>query len=337
MKFTESSFRRSFLALAILPGLYAQAQIVRTVKTHLAYESTITLRNIRGGFDLMAVDAERHRLFVSAEDNHTVEVVDLQTGKPLHSIPGMNEPKWVVYRPDENVLYVATGKDGRVTGLDAATFKARYTFQFKEKCNNLRYYAAAKELIVGVGDTFGALGFIDLKEHRIIREIPLADYPKQFEIDGNRIYVNIPAKNVIQVVDRALKKVVSTWPVKEAKENIPMALDREHNRLFIACEPGKFIVYSTATGTSVAALDIHKGADGISFDAKRRNLYVSTAAGFIEVIRMEGPDKYKVVEQIPTVEGAGTSLFAAPLNLYVLAAPQAGSRPAALRLYRPMP
>ena len=315
------------------PGLSAQGKD----KHYLAYQASIELPKVHGGFDLMAVDIERQRLFVSAEDNHTVEVADLRTRRPITSIPNMDEPKWVAYRPDENVLYVATGKDGKVTGLDASTFKTKYTFQFREKCNNLRYDDATRELIVGVGDTFGSLGIIDLKAHRIAGEIALADYPKQFEIDGNRIYVNIPSKNIIQVVDRHLRKVVSNWPVKEAKENVPMALDRQRQRLLVACEPGKFIVYSTSTGTAMASLDINKGADGIYFDAKRRNIYVSTGAGFIDVISEASPDHYQVVEHVPTVEGAGTSLFMPQLDLYVVATPQAGARKATLRLYRPLP
>jgi DNA-binding beta-propeller fold protein YncE len=100
-----------------------------------------------------------------------VEVVDLKARKLLASIPNQNEPKWVVYRPDENVLYVATGKDGRVTGVDATTYNVKHTFQFKEKCNNLRYDPSTRELYVGVGNTFGSLGIIDLRTHRITGEI----------------------------------------------------------------------------------------------------------------------------------------------------------------------
>lgn len=346
-----SSKRAYYSALVLLtvcgpcrPTLMAQAKSTQPRKTkdagrdakhYLVNDASITLPNVHGGFDLMAVDLERQRLFVSAEDNHTVEVVDLKIRKPITSIPNMNEPKWVAYRPDENVLYVATGKDGRVTGLDATTFKPKYTFQFKEKCNNLRYDEATGELIVGVGDTFGSLGIISLKTHRIVGEIPLADFPKQFEIDGNKIYVNIPSRNLIQVVDRTLRKVVSSWPIKESKENVPMALNRQQQRLFVACEPGKFIVYSTSTGQSVASLDINKAADGIYYDAKRHTIYVSTGEGFIDVVSQLTPDRYELAERVPTVEGAGTSLFVPSLNLYILATPQAGNRPAALRLYRP--
>jgi DNA-binding beta-propeller fold protein YncE len=337
---------RRWIALPSLCWLVAQAgfsQLKQSVPAsahaqhHLVFDSAITLGKVQGGFDLMAVDLERQRLFVSAEDNHTVEVVDLKARKPLASIPNQNEPKWVVYRPDENVLYVATGKDGRVTGLDATTYKVKHTFQFKEKCNNLRYDPSARELYVGVGNTFGSLGIIDLKTHRITGEIGLADYPKQFELDGNKVYVNIPSKNVIQVVDRAARKVVAVWQVKESKENVPMALDREHGRLFIGCEPGKFIVYSTSTGKSIASLDINKGADGIYYDAKRQKIYVSTGEGFLNVLSQITPDQYQLVGRINTVEGAGTSLFVPQLDLFILATPQAGNRQAALRLYRPAP
>jgi DNA-binding beta-propeller fold protein YncE len=302
---------------------------------HLIFDSSITLPNVHGGFDLMAVDLERQRLFVSAEDNHTVEVADLKTRKPIASIPNLNEPKWVVYRPDENVLYVATGKDGRVTGLDADTYKVKYTFQFKEKCNNLRYDPLTKELYVGVGETFGSLGIIDLKNHRMAGEIGLADYPKQFEIDGNKIYVNIPAKNIIQVVDRSSRKVGPVWQVKDAGGNVPMALDRRHGRLFVGCEAGKFFVYSTSTGKPISSLDINKASDGIYYDPKRKKVYVSTGEGFIDVINQLTPDRYQIVERIGTTEGAGTSLYVPQLDLFIVAAPQAGNRQAALRLYRP--
>lgn len=308
-----------------------------SAKHYLLYDSSIALPRVRGGFDLMAVDIKGQRLFVSAEDNHTVEVADLRQRKSIASIPNLNEPKWVVYRPDENILYVATGKDGRVTGLDATTYEVKYTFQFKEKCNNLRYDAATHELWVGVGDTFGSLGIIDLKTHKIIGQIKLADYPKQFEIDGDRVYVNIPSKNIIQVVDRISRKVISDWQVKEAKENVPMGLDHQHRRLFVACEPGKFIVYSTSTGQSIASLDINKAADGIYYDAKRLRIYISTGEGFIDVVSQTTPDRYEMIERLPTVKGAGTSLYVPDLNLFFLAAPQEGNRQAALRLYRPAP
>lgn len=68
----------------------------KTKKKELELTNTITLPNVKGGFDLMAVDAVGKRLFVAAQDNHTLEVIDLNTMKSLQSVPNFEEPKWVV-------------------------------------------------------------------------------------------------------------------------------------------------------------------------------------------------------------------------------------------------
>ncbi len=90
----------------------------------LQLNKTSQLPNVKGGFDLMAVDVKGERLFVSAEDNHTVEVIDIQTGKPLKSLPGFNKPKWVFYMSETNRIYVSTGGDGKVTELDGGTYQS---------------------------------------------------------------------------------------------------------------------------------------------------------------------------------------------------------------------
>lgn len=70
----------------------------------------------------MALDNKGQRLFLSAQDNHSVEILDIKNNKPIRSLPGFDEPKWIVYRPESNRLYVATGNDGKVTVLDATTY-----------------------------------------------------------------------------------------------------------------------------------------------------------------------------------------------------------------------
>lgn len=301
----------------------------------LQLQKTIHLPNVKGGFDLMAIDVTGQRLFVSAEDNHTVEVVNLKTGKPLTSLPGFNEPKWVFYSPQGNGFYVSTGLDGKVTEFDGNTYKVISTFSFKESCNNLRYDSSRNQLLVGVGKSFGSLGIIDLKQDKIIGEIPLSGYLKQFEIDGDKAYVNLPDKNTIEVVSLSSAKSLTSWPVTEAKRNIPMALDRIHQRLFVACEPGKFIIYSTQTGKSIQSLNISKDADGIYIDPKRSRIYVSCGEGNIEVIEQKDANHYNINQIIRSAKGAATSLFSPQLDKYILAVPQSENQIAEIRIYQP--
>ena len=303
----------------------------------LKLERTVPLPNVKGGFDLMALDAAGQRLFVAAEDNHTVEVIDVRHGRALASLPGFNEPKWVVYRPEGNRVFVSTGGDGRVTELDGTTYRPVRSYAFREACNNLRYDSLARQLVVGVGKTFGALGLIDVARNVQAGEIPLAGYAKQFELDGRRIYVNEPALNQVEVIDRDTHKPVATWPVTGSSQNIPMALDRVHHRLFVACAPGRLVVFATADGRQVASLPLPADADSIYYDSARQRLYISCGAGSIAVVQQSTPDAYQTRQLLPTVPGAGTSLFAAGLNQYFLATPQAGNQPAGLRIYRPAP
>ena len=51
--------------------------------------------------------------YVSAAlGNNSVEVIDLKSGKRVNGISGLSEPQGVLYLPDDDRLYVASGKDG---------------------------------------------------------------------------------------------------------------------------------------------------------------------------------------------------------------------------------
>ena len=293
----------------------------------------IALPGVNGGFDLMAADAPGQRLFLAAEENGSLEILDLNARTRLKSIGGMNEPKWVVYRPESHFLYVSNG-DGKVRTFDSATYFPGRIFGFREKANNLRFDDATGELFVGIGKRFGALAIINTRTDTLGSEIPLANFPKQFELDGDRIYVNVPAANHIAVISRSQGKVIATWPVRAAKDNIPMGFDRASHRLFVGCESGKLAVFDTTNGREVTSLDINAEPDGVHYDAKRHLIYVSCGAGFIDVIRQQDADHYARIEQIPTAKGAATSLFVAELDRLYLAVPAQDATPAELRIFR---
>jgi len=300
----------------------------------LALEKSIPLPGVKGGFDLMAVDALGQRLFLCAEENNTVEVIDVKAGHRLKSLPGFEEPKWAVYRPEQKRLYISQGS-GAVAVLDSRTFARVKEYKFREKANNLRFDAATGELFVGIGKTFGAVAIVDTAKDATTGEIALANFPKQFEVEGGRIFVNVPKANHIAVIDRAKREVVATWPVTEAKDNIPMGFDRAQHRLFIGCEPGKFVVFDSVAGKSVASLDIAAESDGVHYDAKRHRIYVSCGAGSLDVITQTDADHYALTASMPTVKGAGTSCFSPELDRLYLAVPAHDGQPAELRVYRP--
>lgn len=320
---------RSIVIAALALGFFSTSK-----SATLDQVGAIPLTRVKGGFDLMAVDVPGQRFFLAAEENGSLEILDLKAARRVMSISGMDEPKWVVYRPESHRLFVSNG-DGKVRVFNSDTYEPSHRFELREKANNLRFDADSGELFVGIGKTFGAITVIDTRNDRETAEIPLAAFPKQFELDGDRIYVNVPTANHIAVVSRSQKKVVATWPVRAAKDNVPMGFDRASHRLLVGCEPGKLAVFETPTGREVTSLEIDEDADGIYHDAKRRLIYISCGAGFIDAIRQRDADHYERIDRIATVKGAGTSLFVPQLDRYYLAVPAHDNVPAELRIYRP--
>lgn len=304
----------------------------KSATTLLQLTQTIPLPHVKGGFDLMAIDLAGQRLFLNAEDNNTTEVIDLAAGKLAHTLTGMHEPKWAVYRPELNKLYVANG-DGVVRVLDSRTFEPLRAIEFKEKANNLRFDAKTGELFIGIGKTFGAIGVVDTRTDIIAAEIPLGNFPKQFEIEGNLIYVNVPSANHVAVLDRKKKAVIATWPVTAAKDNVPMGFDRARHRLFIGCEPGKLAVLDATNGKPIAALDIASEPDGVHYDSRRKQIYISCGDGSIDVVRQLDADHYELAGRVATAKGAATSLFVAERDELFLPVPQREGRTAELRIY----
>ena len=331
--------KRNLLSAGLILAVIGALQGCATEKpssTLPQLTQTIALPLVKGEFDLMAVDLAGQRLFLNAQDNNTTEVIDLATGKVAHTITDVTEPKWAVYRPELHRLYIANG-NGNVRVLDADSYATQRTIAFKEKANNLRFDAKTGELFVGVGKKFGAIGVVDTRTDKTTAEIPLANFPKQFEVEGNLIYVNVPTANHIAVIDRKKKAVVATWPVEAAKGNIPMGFDRARHRLFIGCEPGKLAVLDSANGKQIAALDIAPEPDGVYYDAQRRLIYISCGDGSLDVVRQTDADHYEFAGRVPTAKGAATSLFVPERNQLFLAVPQREGQTAELRVYSSNP
>src|SRR6202045_4795813 len=67
---------------------------------------TIPLPNVEGYFDHMAVDVKGHRLFVPGEHQRTIEVINLRTGKVIHTITGFGgDPRKTVFLPEAHQIW----------------------------------------------------------------------------------------------------------------------------------------------------------------------------------------------------------------------------------------
>ncbi len=289
----------------------------------LVLKNRISLANVDGRMDHLGVDLQGRRLFVAANENHTVEVIDLQAGRQVHTISDLLNPQGVFYDASTNRLFVTTeGDDGAVRIFDGTTFQPLQLMKLSSDADNIRYDTRARRMVVGYGGEKvlngkvlrgqgdGALAFLDSSGKKT-GEIAIDAHPESFQLEkaGTRAFVNVPDRHEVQVVDLVKKSVLAHWPVKNCTDNFPMTLDEAHHRLFIGCRtPAILQVLSTESGAAVASIE-SVGSDDIFYDASKGRVYVLGAKGVLEVLHQKDADHYDKIATYPTGLGAQTGLF----------------------------
>jgi DNA-binding beta-propeller fold protein YncE len=304
----------------------------------LVLETTIPLPDVGGRIDHMAIDPARHRLIVAALGNGTVEVVDLDAGKPRQRIGGLKEPQGVAYTDKADALFVANAGDGSVRIFGADDLKPLGRIDLKKDADNIGVDPRNNNIVVGYGD--GGLAMIDPLTRNVIGTIALQGHPEGFQIEPmtGRAYVNIPDAKQIAVVDLDARRQIATWKVPGAGSNFPMALDPAESLLAaVFRNPPRLVLLDTKTGAVAANLPTCGDADDVFFDSRRARIYISCGAGEIAVFQRDGPT-YRPLPSVPTVSGARTSLFVPGLDRLFLAV-RAGllGSAASIQVFRPTP
>jgi DNA-binding beta-propeller fold protein YncE len=306
---------------------------------------TIPIPNVNGRIDHMDVDILRDQkiLFVAEIENNTLDTIDLNAGKRIHSIGNglLNQPQGVIFIPEFNKIYVSNGQDGSVDIFDAKSFifVKKIKLSSGDDADNIHYDPNSKLIYVGYGE--GALDIINASNGNIVGNIQLAAHPESFQIEEqkklmqHRIFVNVPTTNAIVVVDSGKRMVSTTWPIINTQNNFPMALDEVNHRLFVGTrDPPKLMVFDTDSGKVISSLNIAKDPDDIFYDAAKKRIYVSCGEGFINIFQQQDANHYNPIASITTAPGARISLFVPELNRFYLAVPHLGNQESEILVYQ---
>jgi YVTN family beta-propeller protein len=316
--------RKKFFIIFLLISAFSCNSQAGNSKTNelLKQIKSIPLPGVKGRIDHFSLNEKNKILYVAALGNNSVEVIDLNTGKVIHSIENLNEPQGVSYIPENNKLVVSNGGDGWVKFFNADSFKLVNKVKLSGDADNIRYDENEKKLYVGYGN--GAIAIIDPISFQKIVDIALTGHPESFQIDKNskKIYVNVPDTNQVEVIDLDQQKVIEKWLMVDIKANFPMALDETNHRLFIgARNPAKLKVINTETGKTISNLDIDRDIDDIFYNPENHLIYMSCGSGYIDIARQVNKDEYKVITKFATASGARTAFFVTSLKELFLAIP----------------
>lgn len=315
-------------------------------KQPLRFVQTISMPNVKGRLDHMDVDVKGKRLFVAGLENGTLEVLDLQAGKWVRSIPGFKKPQGILYVPSLNKLYVASGDDAMVRVFKGDTLDLLHSVQLEPGPNRIVYEPHTNLIYVGyggkeAGKDYGEVGIINATDDKHIADIKVSAHPSELLLNksGTMVLVFISIANQLQIVDTSKRQIVSTWKVSGERPG-DAAFDELTFRLFIGTRtPPEMIVMDSQSGKEIANLPTVAGMDGVYFDSRRKRIYVSGGRelpeGFAYVYQQKDPNNYDTLGKIPTREGAGTSFWSPELDRYYVAAPANSKQDAAILVFEP--
>ena len=284
----------------------------------LALKGSVDLPGYTGDFDHFAVDQDRGRLLLAAEDHGTLEVFDLNTGKHLRTIKGFETPHSILVRPGAATILVTDSGKGMSKLLDASTYEVKGVVTLTPGADSIGYDPAENVVYIVTGGKdvdmkTSELDAVDPDTGKKKRSVALQDNHVEamaLEKNGDRLFINLTQTNKVAVIDRKTMKVIALWPVPTAEQNAMVALDEPRHRLYVGCrKPGMVVVMNSDTGAIINSATSPLRSDQILFDQAASRLYSPGGEGFIGVYDTSDPDHLKAVAKVASAPGAKTGVL----------------------------
>jgi DNA-binding beta-propeller fold protein YncE len=324
----------------------AQAQTQTQTEPMPKLIGYITLPDLEGWMDHMAVDVKGQRLFVPAEHKKSIEVVDLRAGKVIHSITGFDgAPRKTLYLPDTNQIWVDDGASVKSFSADSYALIKNIPFDLDKSAklipDNGAFDPATGQFYVTItadansatATVKGSVEIVDTKTGQRAGNIKLDGTDPSgiaFDAATPRMFVILGDTAQVQVIDRDKRAIIATWEITGGTAPHTVAIDTAHHRLFVGArvkpghifKPGKMVVMDTDTGKVVAALDTEGGADEIQYDAASQRVYFTGTTGHVDVFKQLDADHYQHLGKLVTAADAKTSLLVPELKRFYVGVPK---------------
>ena len=349
-----------FLTVATVAPLLAQGQPplklvqtielsdIRTSEPDISAEKlaqnvkTSRMPGLQNHFDHLTADLKHDRLFVVPEDNKSIEVYSLRSGKFIHSIKGIGVGHSVVYRPDINRIFVTDGSDGDLKIFDGNTYALLQKVPLRKDADATAYDPNTHFLYIANGGldsklNYGFLTIVNTDTGAKVGEIKIDSNRLEamaVEKGGPRLFLNMTQKDSIGVIDRKKNAVVAVWPATGGHINAAVAIDEQHHRLFVACRDGKLVVMDSDSGKVLQVLPIASGVDDMVYDPASKRIYVACGEGYVNIYEEKDPDHFQSLAKLATGPLGKTGLLIPELHRYYVAVPPHGKTPAVVLVYQ---
>lgn len=259
-------------------------------------------------FDYIFFDPASRRLYLS--HGSEVLVVNADTGKEEGKISGLKLSHGIAVAHEFGRGFVSDGEQGKAIIFDLKSLKGVGEANAAPDADCIIYDTASKHIFTFNGDSNNSTA-IDPATGKLVGTIDLGGSPEFAVADGHgMIYNNLEDKSEVLAIDSRSLQVKSRWPIAPAGAPAPIAMDREHRRLFVAGrEPAMLVVMNADDGKVVQSFPISNGADADVYDPKTGLVFVSTREGWVHIFHEDSPDHFSEAGKVKTEFGAKTMAY----------------------------
>jgi len=257
-----------------------------------------------GGWDYVYVDSDARRIYVS----HATQVVvlDADSYEVVGSIPDTQGVHGIAIASDLGRGFTSNGRSNDVTIFDLKTLKTIGTVKTDANPDAIVYDSVSRRVF-----TFNGRGknttAINAADGTVAGTLALGGKPEFAVADGKGgIFVNNEDTSELIQIDSQKITETHRWPLAPCKSPSGLAMDRKNRRLFAVCDEKVMAVVNADTGKVVATPTIGEGVDASAFEPATQLAFASNGDGTLTVVHEDSPDKFTVVENVPTKRSART-------------------------------
>jgi DNA-binding beta-propeller fold protein YncE len=279
-----------------------------------------------GGWDYLRLDSASRHLYISRGTH--VLVLDADSGDAVGEIPDTAGVHGIALASELGRGFTSNGREGTVTIFDLNTLKPIAKVSVGENPDAIVYDPITTRVFTFNGRSHDSTA-IDAVKGTVVGTIKLDGKPEFAVSDqSGEIFANIEDKSELVAINPAKLEVKSEWPLAPCESPSGLAIDRKNRRLFAGCDNKIMAVVDADNGKVLSTLPIGRGVDAARFDPETGLAFASCGEGVLTVIREESPDKFSVLENVPTQAGARTMALDEKTHNVFLVTAQFGPAPA---------
>ncbi len=291
------------LSVAVFTGAFLLAASAAPGASGYKVIKTVPISG-EGGWDYIYVDSDARRVYVS----HATQVVvlDADSYEVVGSIPDTQGVHGIAIASDLGRGFTSNGRSNDVTIFDLKTLKTIGTVKTDANPDAIVYDSVSKRVF-----TFNGRGknttAINASDGTVAGTLALGGKPEFAVADGKgSIFVNNEDSSELIQIDSQKIAETHRWPLAPCKSPSGLAMDRKNRRLFAVCDEKVMAVVNADTGKVVATPTIGEGVDASAFEPATQLVFASNGEGTLTVVHEDSPDKFTVLENVPTKRSART-------------------------------